>query len=392
MRICIIGKLSTGSIVWIENLLSLGWNVELLNTHLTNHHNDYLENNLSIIPYNLYRSHKFPYGIKSLIELFCYHKGIKGARGHFYRTKRELEDYFSEHKFDLIFAWWGSDIFYELYQIIYEINLNLPIIHCLNTYPSTPLRFGYGYFEDWFYKLFHNKIAGRIFYSQEMKNFYETKIGSLNNFTLIEPYLSKCYFKDDVTAVAGKNKLVRTDGYPYIIFTGRTDFSNDFRRRKDNVKKELLEITNQNIHIYLKESDQIEESEFIHFYPGFTTEELCEGVFASYMHQFDAGLVIYNEFAVKDRYKNGLSTRFAHSLTAGIPLITRESSVFAKRIFESYKNGFTFIEIRELKPILSDKKKIQKLKAESEANIDNFSFDVKRKEFQTFLARIGSLS
>ena len=196
MKICLIGKLCDESIVWLENLLSMGWDVELLNTHLTNHHNDCLEKNLSIIPYNLYRSHKFPYGIKGLIELYLYHKRIKIVGDYFYRTKRDLENYFSEHKFELIFAWWGSDIFYELYQIVYEINLNLPIIHCLNTYPSTPLRLGYGYFEDWFYKLFHNKIAGRIFYSEKMKIFYEAKIGSLNNscLTLIEPYLRKCYY------------------------------------------------------------------------------------------------------------------------------------------------------------------------------------------------------
>jgi hypothetical protein len=388
-KVCVIGKLCDESIVWIENLLYLGFKVDFINTHWKVFSNTYLENELKIMPLNLYYNHSFSYGIQSLFELYCLHKRIKQKVPlYFKKTIEILSEHFRKNQYDIIFAWWGIDNFYELYHIIHDLKLKTPIIHCLNTYPSTPIRTIYGFFEDYFYKIFHDRINGRIFYSDEMRSFYERKIYKSKNNYIIMPdsYLSKCYYAG--AKLTKNNKLIKENNDPNIVFTGRTDFSYDFRRFKDNVKNEIQKIASKKIHIYLKKSDQIPESEYIHYYPRFSTEDLCNGLFSSYLHQFDASIVIYNEFANKDRFKNGLSTRFAHSLTACIPLISRYSSKFSQDFFQRYQNGFTYSNLSELEMILGDHRKMETYKKYAKQNVNNFSFEVYKNSFIELIHKV----
>jgi len=391
MKILFFGRLCEESIVWLQNLSSLNYSISFINTHQNYFDDEYYRNNLKIDKFDLFKNHKFPYGIKNLMELYLYDKRILNySPGYLRTTKDLLQRYFCENSFDLIFTWWGSDVFYELYILLVELKLNIPVIHIINTYPAMPIRSVYGFFEDQFYKRFIDKIDGIVYYSGEMKNYFTNKIRSeeITSITIIDPpYSMKSYYQERIT-LKKNHVLDRQDDSPYLIFLGRTDFSNDFRRKKDNVKSELLNISKHKIHIFLRQTSSIKESDYIHFYPSFSSEELLNGYFATYVHQFDASLTIYNEFGNTRRYMNGLSTRFAYSLTAGIPIITRGSSIFAKKIFQKHNNGFTYSTIAELKRQLLNTDQLAKMKRSAEKNIDFFSFESYAEEFKCFLESV----
>lgn len=394
MRVTLMGKLSVPCYPWAENLAESGYDFSFLNTHMSRQGgplSDRLAREYSVEPYNLYQEHTFPYGARSRLEILAYHYGLlRRHPTHWDKTVARLEDYAAKAKPDLLFLWWGYDLAYEIYLMKYILKWDIPIVHVMNTFPADTQGLGWGKIELKFYRLFHDKIAGRIFYSDEMKQYYERKVGKApRSLTMVEPYLRRHYW---TPGREPKYVLERLDDNPHIIFIGRTDFSSRRGQRKDDLRKDLARLEEQKIHVFIMSTDIVEESDFIHFFTRISGEELWDGTFADYVHQFDGILNVYNEFGSKTRYTTGLCTRFAHGFTAGIPTITRTTSTFAANIFAQHQNGLTYSDEAELREKLLNKSYMDNIRQHAENNIDVFGYELFQEDVVNLIGECASVA
>ena len=384
IRICFIGRACSESVSWINNLFSLGCDVTFFNTHPTTNLQDFITGNSSgnIKCHDVAKKHYVRPNIINNAKLLMDHwKIIKASDGFLSSLVRYYASVFSSPntKYDLLFFYYGSDVFIEMYVILNILGCKIPVLHGINTIPSVPVKLGYSNIEKALYRVFNKTTTSRIYYSDIMKHYFDNNIGKSLGFIAPEPYLSTVYS-------TGKTKYIlkKHDDRPHIIFIGRTDFSWDFRRAKDNVIFTLKILERNMVHVYIQATNKIKESKYIHYYPSFSNNEILDSTFSSYLSQFDASLAIYSKFSA-GREKYGMATRFAISLTAGIPIITKSSASFAGTMFRKHKNGFTYDSSGDLIKQLNDKRKMEIYRINAMSNRKIFSFESMSDSFLRFI-------
>jgi hypothetical protein len=130
---------------------------------------------------------------------------------------------------------------------------------------------------------------------------------------------------------------------------------------------------------------------FIHQFNRFTYEEIADGIFATFLTQFDACLVTYNFWRTsgENRFSNSIPQRFSTALLAGIPIIVPEGYLQGcEEIINKYQIGFVYQNYTDLKNKLSDKSLMNRYQENAIKNAYVFSIENNFIKMDKFLKRI----
>lgn len=294
---------------------------------------------------------------------------------------------------DIIFSWEGVLILKPL-QKVHQFFPTAKVVHCVNTYPNainalTELRM------NWRYRQANSFISGYVFYSEVQQRLFSEKISSARGkpyLVMIEPFFERTFASNGIVN-SGVPRLERFDENPHIVFTGRGDRLWDkkkLRSRRDALGSFFKELASRNIHIFLSPKANIKGFPRLHHYPDFSNEDLFEGRFAQYISQFDAHLVMYNEYnnTMKRWVSSGLSTRFAYALTATSPIAVTKTSKFVEELWKDNPFGFTFSNVEDLVESLYDKQKLTLLRHNMEKFHKSYSFESQSKRVARFFEEV----
>jgi hypothetical protein len=296
---------------------------------------------------------------------------------------------------DIIFSWEGALILKPL-QWVEQTFPTAKVIHCVNTFPNavnalSELRM------YWRYRRADTSIDGYVFYSKSMQAFFQQKIPTAQKkpyLVLVEPFL-KVAFADPNSYKPDVPELKRIDDKPYIIFTGRgTELWNSFslKERRDALGSFFQQLSQQGIRIFLPPKADLRGLPNLHHYPVFSNQDIYSGRFAEYISQFDAHLVMYNEWngTMRRWVSTGLSTRFAYALTATSPLAVSQTSQFIHELWHQNPFGFVFHNIDDLAISLHDRQALVKLRQNMEQVHRSYSFESQSSQISGFFETIAT--
>ncbi|MFH1957026.1 MAG: hypothetical protein ABIJ15_00940 [bacterium] len=340
-------------------------------------------------------------GLKSVTNLF-YEKKLYSAMKskmaeaakmllstfHLYENKEvkaKVKEVILKNKINMVYCHWGVTVV-PLIALIKNEFPNLPVIHEILTYPSSvnPLEIA---FQNFFYGRVVKKIDGRIHCSRRMYDYLNSRFNlKQRGKDLIQPlYFNRRYFyKKRLPALSEK------DNVPHIIFIGigRENFSK--KRPSDDIRKKIQEITKLQIHFWISSKNKnIEESDYVHFYPWLNSFEVANGSMATFMTQFDACIYLHNLKKNYAMYENSLQTRFRFALTAGIPIVMPIGYYGAcQDIVEKYKIGFAYKDVGELKAKLSDRELMAEYRKNAVRASPEFTFENNFEKLDKFVKEI----
>jgi hypothetical protein len=288
---------------------------------------------------------------------------------------------------DLIITWWGLSV----YAAIKNIAVNfpeLPVVCCVSSYPNS-WHWLLEKLEMIFWRDLASSVKGFIHYSSLMQEKFIIDIPEsrhLHHISMIEPICKKSFVSELLPNKNPIPEIPRSDENPRIVFTGRSDllFSKRFSEKKDALGAFIQKLASNKIHIFIQETSENIESKYIHFLKkGLSVED---GTLGRYLSQFDAHLVMYNEFnsTIKKRVSLGLGTRFAYALTFPCPIIVTETTQFAIDLFRKKKLGFVYHE-NDFLEHLRDKEQLQDIKSNFKDNAQIFSYEAMSDELNQFL-------
>ncbi|WP_193194335.1 hypothetical protein [Nostoc sp. MG11] len=300
---------------------------------------------------------------------------------------------------DILFSWEGALILKPL-QMVKTIYPMAKIVHCVNTYPNavnklTEIRM------NWRYRNVNSLIDSYIFYSHTQRNMFVKNIPNTENkpyLVMVEPFFEKAYSSN--TNIKSNNipQLHRFDDNPHVVFTGRAselwhkNFYLGFKVHscRDALGSFFQELAKQGIHIFLPSQADTKNIPNLHLYPDFSNDEIFEGQFAEYISQFDAHLVMYNEYnsTMRNWVTSGLSTRFASSLTSTTPLAVTKTSKFVEEHWKDKPFGFTFSDVEDLAKSLRNKQMLASLRLNMEKVHTSYSFESQSKNVTQFLNEV----
>jgi hypothetical protein len=326
--------------------------------------------------------------------------GFKGSKIPIFQMWKDFPTELSqkvEHvlsgKPDIIFVWEGAAIL----QHLWGVKKSFPeakVIHCVNTYPNaitelTELRM------HWRYREASLLTDAYIFYSEVMQALFSKNVPAARHkpyLAIVEPFFEKAY-ADSITDPAVP-RLNRVDEHPHVIFTGRgselwRSFSFSHRRR-DALGPFFKQLANRNIHVYLPTQAELKDIPNFHHYPNFSNDDLFEGRFAQYLSQFDAHLVMYNEYnGIMRRWTSAcLSTRFASAMTSTTPLAVTKTSQFVKEYWQDTPFGFTFSGPEDLAQSLRDRQLLASLRHNMKQVHHSYSFEAQSQRLSQFFSGV----
>ncbi|MEM7557380.1 MAG: hypothetical protein AAF378_25495 [Cyanobacteria bacterium P01_A01_bin.84] len=290
---------------------------------------------------------------------------------------------------DIIFSWEGALILEPL-QKVSSYFPTAKVVHCVNTYPNAISNLSEVRMNSRYRKA-NSLISGYIFYSETQQNLFSQKIPSASNkpyIAMIEPFFDRAFSSKKI-ADANVPRLERFDKNPHIIFTGRGNYlwSKPWTRfRRDALGLFLSKLAKRGIHIFLSSQADTKGLPNLHKYPNFSNEDIFEGRFSQYISQFDAHLVMYNEYnnIMRRWTSSGLSTRFAYSLTATAPIAVTKTSKFVEELWKDTPFGFTFTNTEDLAQSLYDKQYLTLLSHNMEKIHRSYSFESQSKRIAEF--------
>ena len=322
--------------------------------------------------------------------------GFKGSRIPIFHMWNDFSTELSQKvddalggKPDIIFVWEGAAILKPL-QAVKSFFPTAKVIHCVNTYPNaitelTEFRM------NWRYRNASPLIDAHIFYSEIMREMFLRNVPAANPqpyLVMVEPFFEEA-FADEVTD-STVPQLKRLDEHPHVIFTGRgTELWRSFsfsNRRRDALGSFFRQLANHNIHVYLPAQAEIKNIPNFHCYPNFSNDDLFKGRFAQYLSQFDAHLVMYNEYnnIMRRWVTTGLSTRFASAITSVTPLALTKTSQFAEEYWQDTPFGFTFSNVEDLVQSLRDRQMLTTLRQNMKRVHRSYSFEAQSDRLSQF--------
>jgi len=307
-------------------------------------------------------------------KLGTVHQQLFGTSGEAFLTR--MKQYLADYDPDVIIAYWGTNIISDAiaikkYSPRTKILLNVlccPLglssisVELQNLY----MRYGTRYFD------------GFIYSSRLMQDYFEKNIlrGRPKPSATIPPVLSK----EEVPA----GYLPACANFPNIVFLGRPDWWAG--QSTDNLDLQLSDLASKGIHVYHagQRDQKTQASSHRHLYPSMDLRKL-----AVYVTQFEASLVMYNLDACQrdDRFKVTIPDRLIASVTFGLPIaIPRKGYDACKDFLRQYEAVIEFDSFDELKAQLSDREKVEALKARARENSTLYSVEAYTHQWMDFLA------
>ncbi len=236
---------------------------------------------------------------------------------------------------DVTFAWWGSgSIHYGLWAR--HAWPGAPIVLCLDTFPNASMLATEAREVLRLRRLISN-VGGLVYFSQPMKDLFELRVPharSLPSIKMPQPLTSRVRAREGASLAAPHRLPDRSGGEgPRILFTGRPDylFSSDRRMGKDALGPTLEGMVNAGASVYVPSFRRETAPRGMHSYPVFSTAQMLDGTFATYVAQFDAQVALYQPVnrTIRRRLATSLSTRFGLAFAAPTTVIVRPESTFA---------------------------------------------------------------
>ncbi len=253
---------------------------------------------------------------------------------------------------DLVFAWWGTEALRALVEAG-EAHPSARRVLCVDTFPNasmwvTEVR------ERQRLRSFARDIDGLVYPSPEMRATHVGAVPWLESIpwvALPQPLPARAHARhreflpDELT-------LPPTDG-PRLVLTGRADllWTRDPRMRKDALGDALIGLEGAGFEVWTSGHFAAEKQSRFRTYPTFSTEEMLDGTFATYIAQFDGQLALYNvaNGTLRRRVSAGLSTRFAFGLASPSPLIVPPESRFAAKFLREHPIGIVLDDPQRLR-------------------------------------------
>ena len=357
---------------YIEVFYDKGFSISVLNTHpRVNVRAEKLPEGVSAT--NLYEGRKgFRNTAKGWIRLYISWKLGRWFESHYDReTLKRISECVTGNDVDVVFAWWSSDVMYELLAIR-KIFPKLPIVHGLFIYPNSVDRWKL-HFEDALYSRVLSQLDLRLHSGRASLEYLQQKFGVLDNgrdMVFPQP-LSEKYFFDTRLPLLSKQ-----DGQPHIVYLGRTDFSRDPRKVKDDVRPILKNLTDARIHVHIGDTkSKVPQSSYLHT---FQHRPMENRELANFITQFDACLVAYNikRKCYKGRFDSGMPARFLSGLAGGIPIVIPKGTMrTCEEFIERRGIGFGFNGGTELAEKLKTVEIMRPLQHRAQAMAHQLTFE-----------------
>lgn len=295
---------------------------------------------------------------------------------------------------DVLFCWEGALILKPLRQV-HQSFPRVKVVQCVNTFPNavsalTELRM------YWRYRNANSLINGYIFYSEAMRRLFLQKIPASHDrpyLIMVEPFFEKAFASHGIVD-SNIPRLERFNENPHIIiFTGRGVklwSKNSLNDRRDALGPFFKRLAERGVHIFLPPKADTKGLPNLHLYPEFSNADLFEGRFAQYISQFDAHLVIYNEWngTIRRWVSSGLSTRLAYSLTSTSPLAVTHTSKFIEEYWKDTPFGFTFCDVEDLVKSLYNTQMLTLLRQNMEQVHRSYAFESQGEHVAQFFKEI----
>ena len=358
MKILVVGSLTT---IFLENYIDVfnefGYEIEVLNIS-SQTSPKMLDGGIRVVNLNKKRSSKL--SPKLILKRVLKILGLDRNRillkyyaefekiNRFNREKelliREQIDHFQP---DIVFFFWGTTVFAEI-TIIKELYPDLKLVLDINTYPTREVveldKKADSFEND---QVVFNKCDGIIYSSNAMKNYFEKHF-------IFKKKLKRVTFFDSFNSKFTPNKQLQKHDNPFqLIFLGNTDFAN---RSIDDVRVELLGILDAGFKITIQEpATGMPNHENLSIFKPFTFAQIKKGELANYITKFYGVLMLYNG---KKDLRNWISvtTRFALSLNAGVPIVMKKNFFCAMEEITNENHGsILYSDIKDLKSKFSNK-------------------------------------
>lgn len=296
---------------------------------------------------------------------------------------------------DILFCWQGVGIL-KYTQIAHSYFPKAKVVYDICSHPGCcNVLAEWKYI--WLYRQLDRIVSGYVFYSQTQHKLFCQNVPSSSNkpyLVMIEPFLKRSFFSNDSKIDSDIPQLKRHDQNPHVIFTGNGTklWKNSLRNdRKDSLGSFLQKLSRQNIHIYLDRRADTKGIKNLHLLPTrFNNLDIINARFSQYISQFDAQLVIYNEFnsVSRRRFASGLGTRFASAITSTCPVAVTSNSVFVKEYSPDTPFWFDFSNIKDLVKSLNNKQLLNSLRQNMKTVHKSYSFESQSKQLANFLERV----
>ena len=377
MNILYLGRSNTFLSDWhIKSLSKIPSNLVIANTHPKIMIKEMPEFYGKI--YNIYENRKsFANIVRNWIKFYPRFL-LNSYKWHPYdkETFRILTEIIRDNKIDLVYGWWGSDIFYEL-LIVSKVTPPVKTVWISTSFPSGLFQYKH-FLEMLLAKKVINKLDGIAYGSQIMQDYIEDNFNISNKIKktiFLQTTSQNGFFKKQLP------KLSENDGNFHIVFLGRTDFSRKIGRVKDDIRYILYDLKHENIVIHIANTSSSIKTNNIMFFESFSYKQVCSGDLATFLTQFDAILVAFNYKDIKyyERFDAGIPSRMSSAISSGIPIIIPEGTMKACADFV-IKNeiGFTYKNSEDLlKKIKTENFEV--IKKNAIKKVFDFTFE---KEFE----------
>lgn len=295
---------------------------------------------------------------------------------------------------DILFCWQGVGVL-KYAQIAHSYFPQAKVVYDICSHPGcSSILAEWKYI--WLYRQLDRIVSGYVFYSQTQRKLFSQNVPSSTNkpyLVTIEPFLERSFFSDDGEVNSDIPKLKRHDRNPHVIFTGNGTklWNNSLRNdRKDSLGSFLQKLSRQNIHIFIDQRANTKGIKNLHLLPTrFNNLDIMNGKFSQYISQFDAQLVIYNEFnsVSRRRFASGLGTRFAYAITSNCPIVVTNNSRFIKEYSPDTPFWFDFSNIEDLVKSLNNKQLLNSLRQNMKTVHKSYSFESQSKQVADFLEK-----
>ena len=233
------------------------------------------------------------------------------------------------------------------------------------------------------YKYLLCELDGVIYTSQDMIDYTKRNFKYIGKNTIVLPdFLPKSFW-------FRKKKFIHDqDMNKRVIFVGAPE---RWGSEIDSIDSEFMDIAKEKIHIYSGEIDkEVIDTGFGHQYNYFPDNEIYNGEFASFINQFNAALVTYNNNVIKgnDRFKTTYPTRFLTALTCGIPIAVKKGLTICEKFVLKHNNGFVYHNTNELKDNLFNNEKMKSLRKSAMKFMNEFSAESQSNDIKSFISGI----
>jgi hypothetical protein len=299
--------------------------------------------------------------------------------------KDVLQKIIKENEIDLIYAGWSTGILPTI-KVLQKLELDIPIIFRSLMYPAAISKNAVC-IENMYCKRIIEKIEGRIHLTTSMYKYMSREFNLQQygkDFVFMEYLSEKYFFRKRLPLLSDQ------DGEPHIVFLG----SINFQEKHNDITNLIYELTKNKIHIHLmnpRSTLLIKENKYIHFFSPFSHEEILNGKLGTFLTQFDAAIVAYNNnYKQVIRFGNVIPNRFLFALTGGIPIVIPKDNnlISCEELIISNKIGFIYNTIDELVNKLKDEDLIYELRKNALKKSKTFHYEKHFNKLNRFIRGI----